>query len=210
MGASKSSGTVMVTVANRLTIFRFGVIPFFWICFLSSEAGIRAVATGLFIVGALTDLIDGKLARSRREVTAFGDFMDPLADKLLVLSAFWGIILREPLGEWRLGAGVMVALITLREALLTAMRIWGVVRRRPVVTSIWGKLKTAVQLVAIISILVAGNLRDWAAEQGAEWAFLSDHRFTAAVGAMVFLSLFSSWASAAEYIRAVRKSGAGK
>ena len=76
----------MITAANWLTLIRLVVVPLFWYGFLSDSPLLRVLATILFIGGALTDLYDGKLARKRSEETAFGNFMDQLADKLLVLS----------------------------------------------------------------------------------------------------------------------------
>lgn len=156
------SGEVgFLTLANWLTLLRFTLVPLLWITLLSSGLLYRSIGLFLFIIGALTDYWDGRAARKRGETTAWGNFMDPLADKLLVLSALWLILLNEDFGNWGGLAWGSVILITFREVALTLTRIWKIQHGSSLKTSLWGKLKTAVQLSAIIlglSLLIGRDI----------------------------------------------------
>ncbi|MFN3821303.1 MAG: CDP-alcohol phosphatidyltransferase family protein [bacterium] len=148
-------------IPNGLTILRLSLVPLLWVTLLSSGRFYRAMGLLIFIVGALTDYWDGKIARRRGQISAWGDFMDPLADKLLVLSALWLILITEKLGSytpWAYGAAVV---ITFREVALTAGRMWKLTHGSSLVTSLWGKWKTAIQLITIISGLTFLVVRDF-------------------------------------------------
>ena len=199
LGTETGKGRVMVTTANGLTLGRLAIVPFFWYCFFSRLWWLELVATLLFAFGALTDLWDGILARRRDEVTAFGNFMDPLADKLLVLSAYWALLIREDFGGCFSLALIMIGLITVREISLTLLRIWAIGSGSAVVTSVWGKLKTGIQLVTLLLTLAAMNLRDLLAHSGRPATFLEGAWFFIAVTALLFLCSVTSLVSGALY-----------
>jgi len=201
MGAEGRRGKVLITPANLLTLVRLAIIPLFWFTFLSHSWTLNVVATLLFSLGALTDLWDGRLARGRGEVTVFGNFMDPLVDKLLVLSAFWGILLIEDFGNWFEFALLMVILITIRETALTILRIRGLSSGSAVVTSFWGKLKTTVQLVTLIAGQVAFNVRDILFSTGHPLRLLEGDPFLFTLLSMFALSTLTTLVSGALYIR---------
>ena len=168
------------------------------------------MSTFIFVVAALTDILDGKLARQRGEVTAFGDFMDPLADKLLVLTAFWSLLIREDFKSLQAAALVCVVLITLREIGLTLMRIWAISGGSSVVTSIWGKWKTGVQLTTLIFTLVMLNLRDTLAALHLNIPIFKSFGFNALITGLIFLSALTSLISGSMYVISAfkaRKSG---
>ena len=77
-----------MTISNKLTIFRILLVPIFVICLLSSNNALIFTSCLIFIIASLTDTLDGYLARKRNEVTDFGKFADPIADKILVISAY--------------------------------------------------------------------------------------------------------------------------
>jgi CDP-diacylglycerol--glycerol-3-phosphate 3-phosphatidyltransferase len=147
------------TLPNLLTGLRFILVPLFLFCFLSDRMELQILSTFLFILAALTDHYDGRLARRYRQVTQFGKFADPLADKLLTLTGFVAIVLRDEFAAVAVYLAVWVAIISLREIGITALRIWAVMRETPVITSIWGKVKTTAQLFTIIFTLVILNFR---------------------------------------------------
>ena len=78
-----------MTTANKLTIMRIALIPVFLVVLYLDFAGARWWALGIFIVACLTDFVDGYIARHYNQITNFGKFMDPLADKMLVMAAAW-------------------------------------------------------------------------------------------------------------------------
>lgn len=144
---------------NKLTIMRMLLVPAMLIVSLFNIPGeILGVPLGfiimdiIFIVGALTDKFDGYLARKNNQVTTFGKFLDPIADKILVISAF--IILVE---KGRLQAWIPVIII-IREFLVSGYRLIAVEKKGKVVAAnVWGKLKTVTQMIAIILAFVDNN-----------------------------------------------------
>ena len=163
-------------------------MPVFLILFFSDLPALQFLATIAFITGAITDHYDGKLARRRKEVTEFGRFADPLADKLLILSAFAAILLRENFGGLFILVLIYIIIIAVREIGITILRMWAISKNTPVITSFWGKLKTTFQLIAIIFSLVYFNARDLLPTIGIRLEFLQDKYF---IPFIHFLVLFS-------------------
>ncbi len=132
---------------NKLTLFRVILVPFF-IWFLYMGWNILSIIT--FAVASYTDYLDGHLARKNGIVTTFGKLMDPLADKILTISAlvcFLELDVRF-LGAW------MVVLIIARELIVTGIRLIALSENKVIAASWWGKSKTVSQLVAIILMMV--------------------------------------------------------
>lgn len=144
---------------NKLTVIRMLLVPAMLIVSLFNIPGeVLGVPLGfiimdvIFIIGALTDKLDGYLARKNNQVTTFGKFLDPIADKIIVISAF--IILVE---KGRLPAWIPVIVI-IREFLVSGYRLIAVEKNGKVVAAnIWGKLKTVTQMIAIILAFVDNN-----------------------------------------------------
>lgn len=136
-----------MNLPNALTVFRFGVTLGF-IHFLSMP-GLRAkvVATILFGVAAVTDFLDGYLARKYNLVTVFGKIMDPVADKFLTLSAFFMLAKQGLVAFW------MVAVIAVREVLITFLRLTAMRQGVVLAAERSGKIKTVLQMTAIIFML---------------------------------------------------------
>lgn len=161
LGAQTPQGPVVITLSNLLTLSRLAVVPFFWYLFFAESLTLEMTVTVLFIAGAISDLWDGKIARRRGEVTEFGDFMDPLVDKIFILSGFWAVLVREEFYHLTLSAYICVVLITLREIALTIARVKSITSGKSLRTSIWGKWKVGVQLTCLIFAMVAFNVRDY-------------------------------------------------
>ena len=141
----------LVNVANVLTMVRIVLVPVFVGCLLAGGTAWRLAALATFCVASLTDLLDGRLARSRGLVTDFGKIADPVADKALTGAA---LICLSALGElpwWVTGV------IMFRELGVTALRFW-VIRRGVIAASRGGKAKTLLQVVAICLYVLPGTL----------------------------------------------------
>lgn len=149
----------ILTLPNVLTGLRFISVPAIVLFILSDRVGLQFLGTILFVLAAITDHLDGRLARRLRQVTQFGKFADPLADKLLTLSVFVAIVLQEEFASVATYLAIWVAIIAVREIGITILRIWAINKGTPVITSIWGKAKTTAQLFTIIFTLVILNLR---------------------------------------------------
>jgi len=136
------------TLSNQLTITRVLLIPLLALAFyLPGKAGHFGAAL-LFGLASLTDWLDGYLARRRDEVTAFGRFLDPVADKLLVATA---LVLLVEAGRT---PALLAAIIIGREIVISALREWLAQVSSIVHVSLLGKWKTAVQMIAIICLLL--------------------------------------------------------
>jgi CDP-diacylglycerol--glycerol-3-phosphate 3-phosphatidyltransferase len=137
---------------NLLTVSRILLSPVFMILIIFDSFYWRLAATTVFIIAALTDLADGYLARRWGMNSGFGRFMDPLADKILVSTAFLSFV---TLGYAR---GWMVMIIIVREFLITGLRSVAAYRGMVISSSILAKWKTVSQMVAIAAILLYANL----------------------------------------------------
>lgn len=150
-----------MNLPNRLTMFRILLIPVFIVVYLLRDMipGFVFYLLGiLFIIASLTDYFDGKIARSRGLVTTFGKFIDPLADKLLVMAAL--LVLSDYfVGNNGLWMPFWVPLIVLsRELIVTSIRLVAVGAGKIIAASKLGKYKTALTMITIIYYLFMMNL----------------------------------------------------
>lgn len=137
-----------MNLANKLTILRIILVPVFMIFLLSDIKYSDYIALFVFVFAAITDSVDGHVARSRGEITKFGKFMDPLADKLLVTAA---LVLLVELGKV---PGWITFVIIAREFAITGLRVLAASENITIAASMWGKVKTITQMVAIVSLLM--------------------------------------------------------
>ncbi|MBU5462295.1 CDP-diacylglycerol--glycerol-3-phosphate 3-phosphatidyltransferase [Lachnoclostridium sp. MSJ-17] len=133
---------------NKLTVGRIILVPLFVAALLIPFPLHNIAALLIFIAASITDLLDGKIARKHNLITDFGKFADPLADKILVLSALLCFI--------QLGwcDCVAVIIVLFREFTVTSIRLIAAAKGEVIAANIWGKVKTVTQMVAIIAILV--------------------------------------------------------
>lgn len=144
-----------MNLANKLTLIRIFLVPVFLV--FISKTGIpygSFIATFIFILASLTDKLDGYVARSRNQITNFGKFMDPLADKLLVTAALISLVELHIVPAW-----AAVAIIA-REFAVSGLRSIAAAQGRVIAASWWGKIKTVIQIIAIILLLLKVNIHD--------------------------------------------------
>ena len=137
-----------MTTANKLTLVRIALIPVFLVVLYWGFPGFRWAALGIFIVASLTDLLDGYVARHYNQITDFGKFMDPLADKMLVMAAMCYFV------QFGLMAGWALAIVLLREFAVSGMRLVAAEQGRVIAAGWSGKVKTASTMVCICLMLV--------------------------------------------------------
>ncbi len=136
---------------NSLTILRIILVPFFiWLAFFCQKQNCLLWATIVFIVASITDYYDGLLARRFEVISNFGKIMDPLADKILIISAL--IALAQP--KIDLINILSVSIIIIREFTITFLRYLYTTKKLYISANIWGKLKTVLQITGIITALV--------------------------------------------------------
>ena len=149
-----------MNLANKLTIFRIILVPIFVIIgYIGELGGISGEFLGIpvylwlmnviFIIASITDKLDGYIARSRNMVTTFGKFLDPLADKILVLSALVMLVEFGKIPAW------IPIIVLAREFIVSGYRLVAVEKGGKVVAaSVLGKLKTVTQMIAIILVFI--------------------------------------------------------
>ncbi len=156
---------------NQLTILRVILTPVFLFCLFSDGFVAKVLAAAVFLIASTTDAYDGYVARKYNVVSSWGKFLDPLADKILVLSAFAGIWYMGLFPLW------MLLLIVLRDLFITGLRMFMRAKKTSLETSYFAKSKTAVQMVAIYLILAFLIVREWSLFSGfhEEFVWLETH-----------------------------------
>lgn len=159
-----------MTTSNYLTLSRIAFIPFFGVFLFMPQNWTYPVSAILFSIAAITDWLDGYLARKWGEETAFGAFLDPVADKLVVVVAMVLIIAKYPDSVWITLAGLV---IISREIIITALREWmaGQGKRSVVAVSNIGKWKTGMQITAIIMLCLFKPSFEFAGYAYGLWGF---------------------------------------
>ena len=144
-----------MNLANKLTLIRIFLVPVFLLFIATKDIPYGSfIATFIFILASLTDKLDGYVARSRNQITNFGKFMDPLADKLLVTAALISLVELQVVPGW--AAVVIIA----REFAVSGLRSIAAAQGRVIAASWWGKIKTVIQIIAIILLLLKVNIHD--------------------------------------------------
>lgn len=141
-----------MNTANKLTILRVVLVPVFLAFMLIDGFAFQMAALAVFIIASLTDMLDGQIARKCNQITTFGKFADPLADKMLITAAFLGFMEQGAINVW----AVMIMLV--REFMVSGVRLAAVSEGEVIAASFWGKLKTVSQMVAVIVAFLVLNI----------------------------------------------------
>ena len=136
-----------MNTANKLTLLRIALIPVFLIVLYWGFPFSNWVALGIFIIASITDYADGYIARHYNQITDFGKFMDPLADKMLTMAAMCWFVQNGEMWGW------VLALVLLREFAVSGMRLVAVEQGRVIAAAWSGKIKTASTMVCICLML---------------------------------------------------------
>lgn len=154
-----------MNLPNQLTLLRIALSFLLILLLLTPGLGAKLAAAVVFTVASLTDLWDGRIARSKGRVTDFGVLMDPIADKVLVLAAFLAFVQLNIVPAW------MVALIATREFLVTGLRLFALGKGHVLPAEAAGKHKTVSQIVAISFTLLFLIALEWGATRphGSQW-----------------------------------------
>lgn len=181
-----------MNLPNRLTMARLFLTVAFLVAIFTDFPFNETLALVFFSVASITDWMDGAIARKRKLITNFGILMDPLADKILVCSAFIAFVGLKLMPAW------MVVIIVARELTITGLRLLAASKQVVLAAEGYGKHKTISQIVAIIAILVSISFEQWGwfgklfgfPIAGKPWVIL----FTAASKYVaVILTILSGW-----------------
>ena len=139
------------TIPNILTLMRIALIPLLVLVYFSSLPFAMPLAAIIFILAGVTDLLDGYLARRLQQTSAFGAFLDPVADKLIITCALVVVVYRHPSFYVLIPALIIIG----REITVSALREWmaELGKRSKVAVSYLGKIKTTLQIIAIVFLL---------------------------------------------------------
>ncbi len=137
-----------MNLANKLTVLRIALIPVFLVALYWGFPGCRYVALAVFILASLTDFADGYIARRYNLITNIGKFMDPLADKMLVMAAMCWFVECGQMPGW------VLAIVLLREFAVSGMRLCAVEQGRVIAAGMSGKVKTFSTMVALCIMMV--------------------------------------------------------
>lgn len=148
-----------MNLANKLTIFRIILVPIMMLIPVFNLTGdlwgiplTYLIMDFIFILASLTDKLDGYIARSRNQITTFGKFLDPIADKILVIVAMLMLVEVDKIPYW------IPAIVVIREFMVSGYRLVAVGKEGNVIAaSIWGKLKTATQMIGLAVAFIDKN-----------------------------------------------------
>ena len=176
-----------MNLPNKLTVFRAVMVPVFLAVFFVEQIPARFILSALIFAGlSFTDMLDGKIARKNGLVTNFGKFLDPLADKILVISALVAMTVLKTGNEaalicWLVGVIIILA----REFMVSALRLVSVEQGSVIAANMWGKVKTVTQFLSIIIILTIEQLFVWFPALPAEIKIIGDVLFALSVLATI-------------------------
>ena len=147
---STQAKTSQLNLANSITIARILLVPVFLVLLLGGlpEPWGDLAAAAVFIIAAATDKLDGYVARRSKQITTLGQFLDPLADKLLIAAALIALVAQDRVAAW------VATVIIVREVAVSVLRIIGVSQGVSIPADKYGKLKTVLQIVYIVYVLV--------------------------------------------------------
>ncbi len=133
---------------NKITVFRIFLVPVFLVVFLIDVPYKFLISAVIFLIGAISDIVDGKLARKNNLITVFGQFLDPIADKLLVTA---GLLVFMQVGL----CNIWIVIISLaREFVMTSLRLIAASQGVVIPANVFGKIKTVMQMASLITIMV--------------------------------------------------------
>lgn len=207
-----------MNLANKLTIFRIILVPIFVIIGYLGTLGVITgewlsiptflwIMNSVFIIASITDKLDGYIARSRNQITTFGKFLDPLADKILVLAALVMLVEFGKIPAW------IPIIVLVREFLVSGYRLVAVEKGGAVIAaSIWGKLKTVTQMIAIILVFadkynffdfIRANTDKVMAAQSSMQIYMSQGEiiFNAVTSILILVSVIATIFSGYDYLK---------
>lgn len=195
-----------MNLPNRLTVIRIIMAPLFLLLLMVDFPFHTLVAALVFGAAALTDMFDGRIARSRGLITNLGKFLDPLADKMLTTAAFLGFMATGHLDVWAL------MLILTREFMVTSVRLVAAKDGTVIAASMAGKVKTVAQFVSILFMLAAMEFSTWQTTILAGFA-LPDALFTVPLfigWVLIWVSVVLTVISGVQYVWAYRQYFSGE
>jgi CDP-diacylglycerol--glycerol-3-phosphate 3-phosphatidyltransferase len=140
-----------INVPNVLTVLRILLVPVLVVALTTETKNGDTIAAIVFALASITDGLDGYIARSRKAITTFGKVMDPIADKMLITAALIALVSLDRLAAW------VAMVIVAREFAVSSLRVAAAAEGAIIPASILGKVKTVIQVVAVMALIAANN-----------------------------------------------------
>ena len=188
-----------MNLPNKITVSRIVLTVFFLMCLFSAGVVAKALALGIFTLAAFTDYLDGRIAKKNNITSDFGRIMDPVADKILTLSAFVSFSFMGIVPE------KIVVVIILREVLVTSFRLKALISGRVLSASLAGKQKTVSQMIAIFVILIFIVLREAGRGMMPFWTEKTEFYYSQGILVMMILTAILTVISGLSYFLNNRK-----
>jgi CDP-diacylglycerol--glycerol-3-phosphate 3-phosphatidyltransferase len=170
-----------LNVPNVLTVIRILLVPVLVAALLVETRHGDTIAAVVFALAAITDGLDGYIARSRRSITTFGKVMDPIADKLLITAALIALVSLDRVAAW------VAMVIIAREFAVSSLRVAAAAEGAIIPASLFGKIKTVTQVAAVLALIAANDSHAW-------W-----------VQTLVYLTVIATVGSGVDYFLNVRR-----
>ncbi len=183
----------MMNLPNKLTLLRIGLTFVFMFFLFTGWIYGKAAALVVFSIASFTDYIDGMIAKKRGLITDFGKFMDPIADKILILAAFLAFVEMKLIPSWA------VLIIIFREFVILGLRVLGIIKGHIVAASRAGKHKTVSQVVTVFFILFYLIAKDYGLYRGF-WSETVDAASKMLIFASMLITVTLTLISGASYI----------
>jgi CDP-diacylglycerol--glycerol-3-phosphate 3-phosphatidyltransferase len=183
-----------MNLANKLTISRI-VLTFVFMFFLFSKGILfKTLALLVFIIATWTDYLDGFLAKRRNEISDFGRFMDPIADKILVIAAFLAFVEMKLVPAW------IVVIIIFREFIITGLRVIALVKGKVIEAEMAGKHKTVSQMLSIYMVLFFIIGKEYGTGMFKFWTPGLEHNLKNVIFSMMVLTAILTLISGISYL----------
>jgi CDP-diacylglycerol--glycerol-3-phosphate 3-phosphatidyltransferase len=176
---------------NQLTLARLAVVPFLLVVYPLGYQPLKIFCAFVFLAAALTDALDGWLARKRKSVSALGALLDPIADKALIAASLVLLASENALWAW------MIGVLLVRDIAISGVRMVALEQGFSIEVSNFGKLKTIAQGVMIFCLMINEPLWGWPYRE-VGWV---------AAWTSLFLSVYSGWQYCEEYLAKARQKG---
>ncbi|MBU0759775.1 MAG: CDP-diacylglycerol--glycerol-3-phosphate 3-phosphatidyltransferase [Candidatus Omnitrophica bacterium] len=177
-----------MNLPNKLTISRIILAAVLILFLFIKGPGAKFIALTLFLIACVTDYYDGYIARKNGIITDFGRFMDPIADKILILGGFLAFVEMKIIPAW------MVMVIIAREFIITGIRILALSKKKVLAAEVAGKHKTVSQIVAVLFILTFLIIR----ESGFTFRYI--HYYGSAINILMLITVLMTLISGTSYM----------
>lgn len=183
-----------MNLPNKLTISRIMLTFIFMLFLFLGGVVMKFLAIITFLLASATDYLDGKIARERNEITDFGRFMDPIADKFLTIAAFLAFVEMKLVPAW------MVALIISRELIITGLRLFAATKGKVLAAEAAGKHKTVSQVTAIFVILLFIFLKEAGIRFLPVWSQVLEYWFRQIIFILMIVTVMLTLISGLSYL----------